>query len=203
MIQLGEVVVRPSAASKCPVATRIPLRIHGEPLPEARAVEEEVRRRLGCRKLKLEAAVEGARVHAAVDCFVEERCEVYEVKLVGHPTVSKWALMEKVVQAGIYALAVEKYCAERGGGPVAAYILFFTSDGREYAVRLTVEAVRHVRELLRQTVAGSTPYKHVSCGDCQYAPVCLLRGAAGRYVDPELERISLELARRAGVPVRG
>ena len=29
MIGLNEVVIRPSATSKCPVATRIPLRIHG------------------------------------------------------------------------------------------------------------------------------------------------------------------------------
>jgi len=203
MISLREVVIRPSAASKCPVATRIPLRIHSEPPPAAKAVEEAARRRLGCEKFKVEASVDGARIYAAVDCFVEERCEVYEIKSVTKATISKWALMEKVVQAGLYALAAEKYCEAKGRGPVSAYIIFFTSDGREYTIRLTQEVVQHVRELLRQIAAGATPYKHVLCQDCQYAPVCLFRDAAGRYVDPELERISLELAQKAGVPIRG
>jgi len=202
MISLKEVVIRPSATSKCPVATRIPLRIHSEPPPAARAVEEEVRRRLGCEKFKIEVTVDGVKIYASVDCFVEERCEVYEIKSVSKPDVSKWALMEKVVQAGLYALAAEKYCEAKGRGPVSAYIMFFTSDGKEYVIRLTQEAVQHVRELMRQIAAGATPYKHVLCQDCQYAPVCLFRNAAGRYVDQELERISLELAQKAGVPIR-
>jgi len=202
MIVLKEVVIRPSAASKCPVATRIPLRIHSEPPPAARAVEEEVRKRLGCKKLKLEAVVDGVKIYSSIDCFIEERCEVYEVKSVSKPDVSKWALMEKVVQTGLYALAAEKYCTAKGKGPVSVYIVFFTSDGKEYVVKLTSKAIQHVRELMHQIAAGSTPYKHVLCQDCQYAPVCLFKGAAGRYVDPELELISLELARKAGVPIR-
>jgi len=200
-----KIVVEIGTFMKCPATSMMPVRIHERPTEGAKLAEEKFRRDMGCdKKEEVTAVIEVNNVivelHGKPDCTVkrDSGIEVYEYKNISRQDVSIWAVVEKLGQAALY-----KYAYHRNGVNVNAYAVFEV-QGHRYFLEVPETLIRRAEKWLRDIVEKELPFKHIKCDDsCRYFRICRLKDRLPeRIVDEVLLRYSLELARKAGLPIR-
>jgi len=198
-------ILNPGRASRCFYTLHHPrIEEHGE---VGRNEEEEFRRSMYCVKDEIQLIMPGLTpvlLAAKPDC-VRHRgdvVEVYEFSLRQGSEVSYFKLIQKGVQAALYALAFEEWCKRTGRcRQVKAYVVFQV-EGKRYTIELPKDAAARARKWLGEAMAGNLPHKIYRCSKCPFRKVC-------RYHGPDVIRYDLEYAAElvsraldVGLPIR-
>jgi len=195
--------VLPGQYAKCPATLIIADKIVENMSKEdekSRAAEDEFRRLIGCVKFRAGVAINGVVVKAVVDCvrFEGATAEVYEVKRFSGSGANVWGLVEKLVQAALYAEVVRRAT----GKPAKAYVAVYTAEGGPYVIEVPREVAEAAVNSVRRDAWRDMPFKHIPCSMCDWRAYCpLKRRVLGRVVDPAIFAATLEAARRAGLPI--
>jgi len=167
---------------------------------KSKAVEEEFRRSAGCVKFRASVTINGVLVNAVADCVRLDGtvAEVYEVKRFKGSGANVWGLAEKLIQAALYAEVVKRTT----GKPAKAYVAVYTAEGGPYIVEVPREIAEVAVSSVRRDAWRNMPFKHIPCSMCDWRAYCpLKKRPLGRIVNPTVFATTLEVARRAGLPI--
>jgi len=183
-------ILNPGRASRCFFTLHHPrVEERGE---VGRAEEEDFRRSMGCTKDGIQLIMPGLTpvlLAAKPDCvrYVGDTVEVYEFSLRQGDTVNYFKLVQKGVQAALYALAFEEWCRRTGRYKKVRAFVVFQVGGRRYTIELPEDAAARARRWLGEAMAGEVPHKLHRCRKCPYRNIC-------RYRGPDVIRYDLEFA---------
>jgi len=202
VVARAELII-PGQYAKCPATVLIAeaiVRHMREEDAESRAAEEEFRRAVGCVKYRALVHINGVAVSASADCVRLDGpvAEVYEVKRFSSDCAVLWSLVEKFVQAALYAAVVE-----RAAGKLArVYVAVYTAGGGPYVLEVPRSVVRAAVEAVGPGAWRRVPFKHIPCSLCEWRAHCpLRRPPKGRVLDPELVNAVLQETSRTGLRV--
>jgi len=198
-------ILNPGRASRCFYTIHHPrIEEHSE---VGRAEEEEFRRLMQCAKDGIHLIMPGLTpvlLAAKPDC-VRRRgdvVEVYEFTLRQGNEVGYFKLVQKGVQAALYALAFEEWCKRTGRcRKIKAYVVFQVGD-RRYTIELPEDAAARARRWLGETMAGGLPHKLNKCYKCTYREVCRYRGPDVIKYDLEYAAELVSKALGVGLPIK-
>jgi len=128
--------------------------------------------------------------------------EVYEFSLQLGGEVRYFKLVQKGVQAALYALAFEEWCRRTGRCKKVKAYAVFQVRGRRYTIELPEDAAARARRWLGEFMAGGLPHKIYRCSGCPYRGVCRYRGPDAVRYDLEFAAELVLRALNAGLPIR-
>jgi len=198
-------ILNPGRASRCFFTIHHPrVEEYGE---VGRAEEEEFRRSMGCVKDEIRLIMPGLTpvlLAAKPDCIRHrgDVVEVYEFSLRQGDEVTYFKLLQKGVQAALYALAFEEWCRRTGHcKKVRAYIVFQVG-GKRYTIELPEDAAAKARRWLGEVMAGKLSHKLYRCSQCPYRRVCRYRGPDAIRYDLEFAAELAAKALEVGLPIK-
>jgi len=198
-------ILNPGRASRCFFTLHHPrVEERGE---VGRAEEKEFRCSMGCAKDGVQLIMPGPTpvlLAAKPDC-VRYRggvVEVYEFTLRQGDAVTYFKLIQKGVQAALYALAFEEWCRRTGHcRQVRAYVVFQVG-GKRYTIELPEGAAARARRWLGEVMAGELPHKLYQCSKCPYRKICRYRGPDAIRYDLEYAAELAAKAHEVGLPIK-